>query len=111
MTEKKKVQNSKKKKKEMEVSKAKKQENKKQGRSKYVDDDKSDVDLQEIQGHALPNELSPSQQARKDSCCAKLCFILWYSVPAIIQLTCLYGFEMVGYYIVGRTGDYGYIDI
>lgn len=36
--------------------------------------------------------------------------MLWVSVPAMVQVGLLYAQEVINYYIVGKTGDYSYLD-
>lgn len=32
------------------------------------------------------------------------------AIPSILQVGAMYGLEIVNYYVIGKTGDYGYID-
>lgn len=57
------------------------------------------------------DKLSPSEAERSDKFCAKFCFMLWFAIPASLQIACMYMQELENYYVVGRTGDYAFIDI
>lgn len=58
----------------------------------------------------MEDGLTPSQQAKSDKFCSKFCWMLWVSVPAMLQVGALYAQEIINYYIVGKTGDYSYLD-
>jgi len=43
--------------------------------------------------------------------CNKFCFTFWVTFPSIVQMVCLFAQEMINVYIVGRSGDYMFIDV
>ena len=82
-------------------------------KSKYADADNSDGDLNEIEGMSKfkDDALTQSQMNRSDKFCAKFCWMIWFTLPSVIQYMMIYGQELGNYYVVGRTGDFGYIDV
>lgn len=58
----------------------------------------------------MEDKLSPEDQARSDKFCSKFCWMLWLSIPSILQVGTLFAQEIINQYIVGRTGDYTYLD-
>jgi len=43
--------------------------------------------------------------------CNKFCFTFWVTFPSIMQTVLLFAQEMINIYIVGRSGDYKFIDV
>jgi len=43
--------------------------------------------------------------------CNKFCFTFWVTFPSVVQMVCLFAQEMINVYIVGRSGDYMFIDV
>lgn len=73
--------------------------------------DFEDGDLKEIEGLSkMEDGLTPSQQAKSDKFCSKFCWMLWVSIPSWIQIGALFAQEIINYYVVGKTGDYSYLD-
>lgn len=76
------------------------------------DDDElihADGDLQPTT--ATIGEKIARRKRKADKFCSKFCFTLWILVPSIVQTCCLYVQEMINIYIVGRSGDFVFVDV
>lgn len=48
---------------------------------------------------------------KADKFCSKFCFTFWVTFPSILQTIFLFAQELINIYIVGRSGDYLFIDV
>lgn len=48
---------------------------------------------------------------KADKFCNKFCFTFWVTFPSVLQTVFLFVQELVNIYIVGRSGDYLFVDV
>lgn len=57
------------------------------------------------------SETMKKKKKKADKFCNKFCFTFWVTFPSIMQTIFLFAQEMINIYIVGRSGDYQFIDV
>lgn len=70
--------------------------------------EREDNDLRERK--SFGNKLK-STKTKTDKFCNKFCFTFWVTFPSVLQTVCLFAQELINVYIVGRSGDYAFIDV
>ena len=72
--------------------------------------ERTDGDFSEKKDNKV-KQLLAQQKKKTNKFCSKFCFTFWVSFPMIIQIGAMFAQELINIYIVGKSGDYQFIDI
>lgn len=71
----------------------------------------ADGDLQPGTTKTTLGEKIAKRKRKADKFCSKFCFTLWITFPSIAQTVALFAQEMINVFIVGRSGDFVFVDV
>ena len=91
-----------------QVDKQKREEELKKQQAKEARLEQKERELREQKG--ISNKFK-SNKMKTDKFCNKFCFTFWVTFPSIVQTFCLFLQEIINIYIVGRSGDFVFIDV